>query len=87
MSEILVFAGTIEGRKLLEALSCRIYNRNLLVYACVATDYGKKLLPSNSKQLKVLSGRLTREEMAQLMAKHQFDWVIDATHPYATTAS
>ncbi|MGI5921229.1 MAG: precorrin-6A reductase, partial [Syntrophomonadaceae bacterium] len=42
---------------------------------------------SNSKQLKVLSGRLTREEMAQLMAKHQFDWVIDATHPYATTAS
>ncbi|MEN6459876.1 MAG: precorrin-6A reductase [Syntrophomonas sp.] len=87
MSEILIFAGTTEGRKLLEALSGGIYDRKLVVYACVATDYGKDLLPPDNAQIRVLSGTLTEEEMAELMTAHQFDRVIDATHPYARAAS
>jgi precorrin-6Y C5,15-methyltransferase (decarboxylating) len=87
MSKILVFAGTTEGRKLLETLSLGIDESELVVYACVATDYGKKLLPDNTAQIKVLSGRLTEDEMSRLMTTHQFDYVIDTTHPYAKAAS
>jgi len=87
MSEILVFAGTTEGRKLLEALSLGINDSELVVYACVATDYGKNLLPQNTAQIKVLSGRLTEADMVQLMTAHQFECVIDTTHPYARAAS
>ena len=87
MSNILVFAGTTEGRKLLESLALGIEERELVVYACVATDYGKKLLPDNTGRIKVLSGRLTEDEMIRLMTTHQFDYVIDTTHPYAKVAS
>jgi precorrin-6x reductase len=57
------------------------------VYVCVATDYGKILLPDNTDRIKVLSGRLTENEMVHLMTTHQFDYVIDTTHPYAKVAS
>jgi len=87
MSKILVFAGTTEGRKLLEALALGIDESELIVYVCVATDYGKKLLPDNTSRIKVLSGRLTEDEMVNLMRAHQFDYVIDTTHPYANVAS
>ncbi len=87
MSEILVFAGTTEGRKLLESLALGIDESELVVYACVATDYGKNLLPDNTGQIKILAGRLTEAEMVNLMTNHQFDYVIDTTHPYAKVAS
>lgn len=87
MSNILVFAGTTEGRKLLELLSNAHYKIDLTVYACVATEYGKDLLPENRGNIKILSGRLTEDEMTLLMKEHGFDYVIDTTHPYAKVAS
>lgn len=87
MSKILVFAGTTEGRRLLESLVRGIDESELVVYACVATDYGKNLLPENTGRIKVLAGRLTAPEMVNLMNDHQFGHVIDATHPYAREVS
>ncbi len=87
MPNLLVFAGTTEGRELLEALSPSIAGRGLTVTACVATDYGKELLRSGLDHIQVRSGRLTEEEMTVLMKEKQFDYVIDTTHPYARLAS
>ncbi len=87
MSKILVFAGTTEGRKLLERLAPVIDKSQLVVYVSVATDYGKGLLPHATVPIQVLLGRLTEAEMVHLMKTHQFDYVIDTTHPYAKVAS
>jgi len=87
MPNLLVFAGTTEGRELLEALSRNIGESGLTVYACVATDYGKELLPEGLEHIQVRSGRLTEDEMMLFMLEKQFDYVIDTTHPYARLAS
>lgn len=87
MPNLLVFAGTTEGRELLEALSRAIDGSGLTVYACVATDYGKELLPEGLEHIQIRSGRLTGDEMTLLMTKKRFDYVIDTTHPYARLAS
>lgn len=87
MPNLLVFAGTTEGRTLLEALSGSIDGSGLTVYACVATDYGKDLLPEGLEHIQVKSGRLTEDEMSALMEEKRFDYVIDTTHPYARLAS
>lgn len=87
MSNLLIFAGTTEGRELLEALSRGIHGNELSIFACVATDYGKDLLPNDLEHIQIQSGRLTEDEMTLLMKKNQFDYVIDTTHPYARLAS
>lgn len=87
MPELLIFAGTTEGRELLEALACGTDEAGLTVHACVATDYGKELLPEDSDRIRIHAGRLTEEEMTLLMKKHRFDYVIDTTHPYARVVS
>jgi precorrin-2 dehydrogenase/sirohydrochlorin ferrochelatase/precorrin-6A/cobalt-precorrin-6A reductase len=87
MPNLLIFAGTTEGRELLETLSGNISGSGLDVYACVATDYGKELLPEGLAHIQIRSGRLTEDEMAALMQEKRFDYVIDTTHPYARLAS
>lgn len=87
MSNLLVFAGTTEGRELLEALSRSVGGSGLTVHACVATDYGRELLPEGLKHIQVSAGRLTEDEMTALMKEKRFDYVIDTTHPYARLAS
>lgn len=87
MPNLLIFAGTTEGRELLEALSRTVGGSGLTVYACVATDYGKELLPEGLAHIHVRSGRLTEDEMTALMKEKQFDYVLDTTHPYARLAS
>lgn len=87
MPSLLIFAGTTEGRELLEALSRNIGGSGLTVLACVATDYGKELLPEGLAHIRVRSGRLTEDEMTALMKEKRFDYVIDTTHPYARLAS
>ncbi len=81
---ILVFAGTTEGRQLIEAL---LKMKNMFVCACVATEYGKEILEHEPAQnLEIKAGRLNLEEMQELMCRG-FDLVIDATHPYATVVT
>ena len=76
MSKICVFAGTTEGRELVEFLS----NQPVSVTACVATEYGETLLPF-SENLFVSAKRMTKEEMQVMMSEENFDLVVDATHP------
>lgn len=91
MTKLLIFAGTTEGRKLLEALSRQLSRKtcenDLLVFACVATEYGKELLQDGLDGIHIRAGRLTQPEMTALMTEHHFDFVIDTTHPYARVVS
>lgn len=78
MFEIIVFAGTTEGCD----ISCFLAEHQVLVLACVATDYGSKSLKEN-EYLKIHAGRLTEPEMEALLNEKQPQMVLDATHPYA----
>lgn len=77
MANILLFAGTSEGRILAERLSqCKIK-----LFVSVATQYGEALL--HQMQVPVLQGRMDQEEIRAFLLSHPMDCVIDATHPYA----
>lgn len=82
MSEICVFAGTGEGRALLEFLA----GQDVRVLACVATDYGMALLPK-AGNIRISAGWLDADQMRALLEGRCFDMVVDATHPYAARAS
>ncbi len=76
--KICVFAGTTEGRTIIEFLN----RAGAEVTACVATEYGQALLPE-AENLTVSARRLSGEEILELLKAEHFDFVIDATHPYA----
>ena len=82
MSKILIFAGTVEGRKIAEYL----VEAGIAVHVCVATQYGEKLLPKG-KGITITSKRLTIHEMEELFIQQEISLVIDATHPYAVLVS
>ncbi len=79
MKKILLFAGTTEGRLLTEFL----IKKPVLLHVCVATEYGRSLLPA-SPRLTVSSHRMDSAEMTDFMEKEKFDLIVDATHPYAS---
>lgn len=78
MYNICVFAGTTEGRELVEFLT----TQPVSVTACVATEYGETLLQP-AENLTISAARLTQGDMIDLFQKQRFDLVVDATHPYA----
>lgn len=78
MKKILIFAGTIEGRKLSECLSASDVDHTV----CVATEYGEIVL-TNHPHAKVHRGRMNQEEIREFIGKGDFAAVVDATHPYA----
>ena len=78
MYKLCVFAGTTEGRRLVELLADALVE----VTACVATEYGEALLTPRDR-LTVSHRRLTEEEMEALLVRERFDLTVDATHPYA----
>ncbi|MGN0978029.1 MAG: precorrin-6A reductase [Faecousia sp.] len=82
MYKLCVFAGTTEGRELVELLTGQLVS----VTACVATEYGETLL-SPAENLTVSAKRLTGEEMEALFTAERFDIVVDATHPYASAVT
>lgn len=79
---IWVVAGTINSRHLIKEL----LDNNYPVLATTATDAGKNQLSCFNK-LKILVGKLTIQEMQQLIRQYQIKMVIDATHPYAVDVS
>ncbi|MGI6011066.1 MAG: precorrin-6A reductase [Ruminococcus sp.] len=78
MSEVLIFAGTLEGRRTAEFLN----EYQISAHVCVATEYGESLLPEGGS-LTVSHERLDEKQMADLMERENPRLVIDATHPYA----
>lgn len=81
MEKLLIFAGTREGRLLAEHM-CRWRE----VHVSVATEYGGEVLPKD-KGIHVHQGRLTAEQMRELLLAEPWRGVIDATHPYAVEVS
>lgn len=80
MSELLIFGGTTEGREL--AVFCT--ENKIPVTVSVTTSYGESLLSDN---FRILTGKLNAEQIYQLLCSHQYDLIIDATHPYAVEAT
>ena len=82
MKRLLLFGGTTEGRQLAQELA-GLWD----VTVCVATEYGRELLPAPGPGLHVQAGRLTEGQMEALLAREGFDQVVDATHPYASAVT
>lgn len=82
MFKICVFAGTTEGRRLIEFLK----EQNAETTACTATEYGGELIEP-AERLNVLAGRMDEPRMEELFKRERFDMVIDATHPYASAVT
>lgn len=82
MCRICVFAGTTEGRRLIE----RLCGRGVRLTACVATEYGEVLLGSH-EDVEILAGRMDEAQMRELFVRERFNLVVDATHPYAAVVT
>ena len=80
MPGILIFGGTTEGRQ--EALRLKEQGREVTV--SVTSRYAQKLLPCD---MPCQVGALGREEMLAFIRRLEPALVMDATHPYAVTAS
>lgn len=80
---ILLFAGTGEGRALAE----RLASMPVRLTVSVATGYGHELLVGLPENCHVVVGRRDAASMRDLMTQIRADLVIDATHPYAVEAS
>lgn len=78
MKEILIFAGTTEGRKLSELLC----NNEIAHTVCVATEYGEIVLKEHPLR-KIQKGRMDQEQIHAFIQNGNFAAVVDATHPYA----
>ncbi len=78
MYKLCVFAGTSEGRLLIEGLT----GRGLQITACVATAYGEVVL-GRYPDVEIRAGRLPVEEITAMLKSEGFSVVVDATHPYA----
>lgn len=83
MNNLLIFAGTTEGRELAEFLE----RQGVSCDVCVATEYGEQLLDENTTGHRIHRGRLTEDEMTELMARQRIELTVDCTHPYAAVVS
>lgn len=77
--KVLVFAGTTEGR----LLSLFLEKNKISADVCVVSEYGKELM-GQQQYINVLLGRLDENDILKLINTNFYDFVIDATHPFAT---
>lgn len=80
--QVVLFAGTTEGRLIGEALS----EKHIPTIVCVATKEGAEIIGSKD-YIEIRVGRLDSEAMIKLAREAGADLVIDATHPYAVDVS
>ena len=69
MKQVIVFAGTTEGRIIGEWLAAE----GVETLCCVATEYGKELMKPEPG-LDVRQGRLSAEEMQELFERKEGPW-------------
>lgn len=82
MYKAVLFGGTTEGRELSDFLRFE----GIKALLCVASEYGGSLVKEGGS-LDIHVGRLNEEEINKLLAEKKPEYVIDATHPYATLVS
>ena len=80
MNDVLLFAGTTEGRRVAEA--CR--GKNVTLHVSVATEYGEALI-EETDNIRVLTGCKDAAQISKLIEETNAKLVIDATHPYASS--
>lgn len=76
--KIVIFGGTAEGRRLVEAAPCG----DLELHICVATEYGTRLLPERQNVI-IHQGTMEENEMEAFLSETAPSYCLDATHPYA----
>lgn len=76
---ILLFAGTTEGKQVIDLLE----TLGIACYVSVATAYGRQVLDGAYQNCQVLVGRMDAGQIADFLRGNQIALVIDATHPYA----
>lgn len=81
-AKILLFGGTTEGHELARYFE----KRKIPALVLVATPEGKVVL-KDLRGCRVLTGRLTEDEMEAIFTALRPRLVIDATHPYAALVS
>lgn len=79
---ICIFGGTTEGRKFAEFLSENDIKTDLFI----ATEYGQQFI-KNINNINVYQKRLNEIEMIDLFNEKKYDYVVDATHPFAKIVS
>lgn len=80
---ILLFAGTSEGRLLAQ----RLAGMPVSLTVSVATEYGLEMLRDLPDAVTVMAGRMDGAAMTKLLREKRFSFVVDATHPYAILAT
>ncbi len=81
-ADVVVIAGTADARQIIG----KLLEKGIPTAATVATGYGSELL-SGYPGLEVYEGRLTGEEMADLLKRTGAKCLIDASHPFAKEVS
>ena len=82
MNDVILFAGTTEGRLL--AQSCK--GAPLTLHVSVVTDYGETLIEP-AENIRVLAGRKDAAAIEALLSETGAKLIIDATHPYAASVT
>lgn len=78
MAGVVIFAGTYEGRRLVELFS----HSRIPVHVSVTTEYGKELLPQK-ESIQVSCKKMEASEMITYLKDCAPELCLDATHPYA----
>lgn len=78
MSDVIIFGGTTEGRRLAEFCG----EHKIQTVVCVVSEYGEMLVPE-SPSVRVIRRALEKGEMEALFVAEKPSLVLDATHPYA----
>ena len=76
-----VFSGTSEGRQLADWAEKKGIEKDFIFF--VATEYGGEMMKEHVN-IDVRQGRLTTDEMNDILKSENIEFVVDATHPYAT---
>lgn len=76
-----VFSGTSEGRQIADWAEKKGIEKDFIFF--VATEYGGEMMKEHVN-IDVRQGRLTSDEMNDILGSEDIEYVIDATHPYAT---
>ncbi|MFA9422582.1 MAG: precorrin-6A reductase [Sedimentibacter sp.] len=75
---ICIFGGTTEGRLISKFLS----KQDVMIDLFIATEYGQQFVNS-LENVNVYQNRLNEKQMVQMFLDKKYNFVVDATHPFA----
>lgn len=82
MADVIVIAGTVDARQIIEELN----KIHIKTAATVATMFGSKLIKGDP-DVTVYEGRMTSKDMIELIGSERAKCLVDASHPFAKDAS